>query len=542
MLSLLLHMAVSVNIDTSSDDDDAVRYLLLDQQSVVAEVTGASLQLGTIQKSPRNPVVVEDRPWEKEINSGYPNVFFDRDEARYKMWYGCQTYCQHRRRGTTCPHKSYNFSEPTSSQQGRVGGVGAGAQTGSCYAISIDGETWVKPALGAIIFNGSRANNLVMTTAADNGRGFLKDSHDTNASQRYKMFGQILPWCLRNTTSGQCLRDFPNGTGPTKDVIAVSLGTSVSEDGIHWSPNRSISQQVNAAGDSANQLLWDGQQYIGVTRIDLFSAKGQYREAAITTSRDFNTWTTAVEVLQRNRTEGGGAHPRQENSWIIFQPEGTTIWLSLVTFSESPKTTWGKFVTELAYSVDLFTWHRVLPGVPIIPFGPPGSWDTEMILGAAHPFLDPVSSDRVRIYYVGTDGSWKRPRDNSIGLAFLPRDHWAGWAARQCVMPRAPGVRCGSAVIRTHALPARRLQLQLTASIKGNGWLRVVVQGPTATGRLRNVTSLPMTVATEPTDSKTLVDAVVSWATGTYLPSLWQGQRLTLWLLFENATVYSFKI
>jgi hypothetical protein len=332
------------------------------------------------------------------------------------------------------------------------------------------------------------------------------------------------------------LRDSPNGTGPAADVVAVSLGTSTSEDGIHWSANRSISNQVNAAGDTANQLLWDSasQHYIGVTRIDLFSSAGQFRQAAITTSRDFVTWSEAVEVLQRNLTEGTGIHPRQENSWIIFKPEGTNVWLSLVTFSESPKISWGKFVTELAYSVDLWTWHRVLPGTPFIPFGPPGSWDTEMILGAAAPFVDPIESDRVRIYYVGTDGAWKKPRDNSIGLAFLPRDHWAGLAAHACTLPYTS---CG-AVVRTRKISARRLQLQLTASIQDGGWLQVVAQGPTANGGLRNITSLRFT------GSRNLADEAVTWEAlgGNVFPTLWQGQQLSLWFTFANCTVYGFSM
>ena len=99
-----------------------------------------------------------------------------------------------------------------------------------------------------------------------------------------------------------------------------------------------------------------------MTRIDLFSASGQFREAALATSRDFTTWTRAVEVLQNNNSEFGGAHPRQENSYVVFRPEGTRVWLGLFTFGEGPKLAWGRFVTELAWSPDLYTWHRILPG------------------------------------------------------------------------------------------------------------------------------------------------------------------------------------
>ena len=266
-------------------------------------------------------------------------------------------------------------------------------------------------------WNRSRDNNIVMKTAADNGRGFMKDSHDPNTSRRYKMFGQVAPFCLRSAATGECTHGSPAlnaSTDPASEPLAIALGTSVSADGIRWAPNTSIARQVNAAADSSNQVLWDEQtrRYYGLTRIDLFSpTSGQYREAAITTSRDFRQWSRAVETLHNNISERSGAHPRQENTYVVFRPEGNAkVWLSLVTFAEGPKVSWGRFVTELAWSADLHTWHRVCPGTPFIDFGGPGSWDEFMTVAAAAPLPDVAEPTRTRVYYVGMNGPWKSSR------------------------------------------------------------------------------------------------------------------------------------
>eukprot|EP01050_Picozoa_sp_SAG11_P027592 SAG11_NODE_7049_length_1203_cov_0.998188_1_plen_325_part_10 len=249
--------------DDGDGENAAVSYLLLDSRNI-ASVSPADLPLvlAKLQKDKANPVLKEDRPWEKLINSGYPNVFFDKEAGLFKMWYGCQTDCP--QRTTECPHRSWNHS----SAAGEVlhsESVGNGAQTGTCYATSIDGVEWQKPILGAIAWNHSTVNNLVMLTRADNGRGFLKDSAASDPNQRYKMFGQILPFCLQNISTGECVHDSGDG-----NTVARALGTSTSHDGIHWRPNVSVAAMVNAAGDASIQLLYDvaAGGYVGITRID----------------------------------------------------------------------------------------------------------------------------------------------------------------------------------------------------------------------------------------------------------------------------------
>ena len=217
---------------TKTDDEDmntAVSYLLLDSRNVASvSPPELGLVLGKLQKDPANPVLKEEKPWEKLINSGYPNVFYDEEAGHYKMWYGCQTDCP--KKSTECPHRSYNYSSSSSAgggvRLGRSDSVGAGAQTGTCYATSVDGRAWYKPALGAVEWNRSLANNLVMLTLADNGRGFFKDTAASDTRKRYKMFGQVLPFCLQNSTTGLCVHNSGDG-----NTVARALGTSTSPDG-----------------------------------------------------------------------------------------------------------------------------------------------------------------------------------------------------------------------------------------------------------------------------------------------------------------------
>ena len=169
MLALL---AIAATLATHSNpDDDAVAYYLFDSRNVASRA-GVRLSLGALRKEATNPLIKEDRPWEKLFNSGYPSVLFDAEEKLYKMWYGCQLYCPHHRAAGDCPHRSYNYSEPPGSGDGLQGGpaasesetaeaatsgrqssVGDGAMTGSCYATSVDGirrETGLVSATGGL--------------------------------------------------------------------------------------------------------------------------------------------------------------------------------------------------------------------------------------------------------------------------------------------------------------------------------------------------------------------------------------------------------
>ena len=150
---------------------------------------------------------------------------------------------------------------------------------------------------------------------------------------------------------------------------------------------------------------------------------------------------------------------------------------------------------------------------------------------------------------------WKSRRDNSIGLGTVPRDHLAG------LTPSAParGAASGGATVTTASFPARLLQLLVTADVdagtdesSGGGSLTVVAEGPTASGGVLRIASVPV--------ARTGVDVEVEWLGGAeagtgpsagirtasesptaLLPAWWIGELVTLtFALAGNTTLYSF--
>ena len=83
-----------------------------------------------------------------------------------------------------CPHLGY-------PKEWLPALMGAHA-TGTLYAESTDGVLFVKPSLGIVEWNGSTANNIVLDAGSnDYNRGVFLDTHEKNASRRFKLFGGV---------------------------------------------------------------------------------------------------------------------------------------------------------------------------------------------------------------------------------------------------------------------------------------------------------------------------------------------------------------
>src|SRR5690606_4777272 len=137
-----------------------------------------------------------------------------------------------------------------------------GRRMGVCYAVSADGITWEKPALGVTEFKGSAENNIVMS--GPHGAGIFKDLVDPDPSRRYKAFFQ-------------------------------GLAVSFSNDGIEWTERKRI-EGIKVAGDTHNNALWAPTlgKYVGITRS--FGDLG--RQVTRIESNDFLNWTNEEVVLK----------------------------------------------------------------------------------------------------------------------------------------------------------------------------------------------------------------------------------------------------
>jgi hypothetical protein len=114
------------------------------------------------------------------------------------------------------------------------------------YANSSDGLTWEKPSLGLYdvkevrpdLAKYGKNNNIIMKGG---GLGIYKDMHDTNASRRFKCFGQ---------------------------GCAGASGTAVSADGFRWTDPVNIKFPSPQRYDCHNQVLYvpEEKAYIATTR------------------------------------------------------------------------------------------------------------------------------------------------------------------------------------------------------------------------------------------------------------------------------------
>ncbi|MDP7162876.1 MAG: hypothetical protein QF792_05220, partial [Phycisphaerae bacterium] len=142
---------------------------------IIEELKGTEKILNQPVKHPRNPLIVSDKPWDKNgFNRGA--VLYDDEEHIYKMWY-------------------IGYSP---DRRGQI----------LCYAISRDGIKWQKP-----IINAKDGNNTVDVPVASNPHCVFKDPVETDPRRRYKML----------------YGDRSDGTAKT-----LSTNAAYSPDGIHW--------------------------------------------------------------------------------------------------------------------------------------------------------------------------------------------------------------------------------------------------------------------------------------------------------------------
>ena len=168
--------------------------------------------------APREIALEHDEPWEGNATA-YHSVF--QDDDLYRMYY-----------------RAWRLTVDSARlQQGTVS---------LCYAESQDGLHWTKPKLGLHEFQGSTANNIVISTqmaaahqARVGGPAVFRDTNpDAMPGAKYKTF---------------LISQSPLGMRPY-----------ASPDGIHWSPLTDGPTITNGAFDSQNLAFWD-------------SVRGEYR-------------------------------------------------------------------------------------------------------------------------------------------------------------------------------------------------------------------------------------------------------------------------
>ncbi len=448
------------------------RHLLLDER-VVEEVHNAELTLGTIIKHDANPLFGEDKPWEMRFDNLYANVLFDEEDQQYKVWYS-PFIVDHSAKGMSAQQwKETKYQAPFDREMAL------------CYASSKDGILWTKPELGLVDYNGSKANNILWRgsgntrakKAGPHGSGVFKDIDDPDPKRRYKAL-------LKS------------------EILSVAF----SSDGIDWEPAISCPES-NSAGDTHNNAFWAPtlDKYVGITRQWSESFK---RQVARTTSEDFLTWEKTHVVLE------GLDDRHQTYAMPTFFHGGVYIGLLAIHDQVSDRV-W----TELTWSPDTETWHRVCPGTPFIPnSGKEGEYDWGCAYAAAYPVFD---KDEIRIYYGGSDGLHTSWRNGYFCLATLRPDGFAGFKASDAGQ---------QAIVTTATIFDVRDLLKVSADIRDGGELIVRVLDDTQ----RVIVESEKLTAT-------VSDEEIHWLKDP-LRSSDNDQLLRLQFMFRNATAYSFTL
>jgi hypothetical protein len=161
------------------------------------------------------PSPVESRAPDNRAAHFYGTVLHDR--GMFRMWY----YACHRGMNPDWPTRKMrqlakNPSWLLNAEQGCET-----VQGPLCYAESDNGINWTKPALGQVLFKGSRENNaLDLPHTVVSGAAVIRDDDDPELSRRYKMVYQFFP-----DQTDPVIPEF--GTLPT-------IACAVSPDGLRW--------------------------------------------------------------------------------------------------------------------------------------------------------------------------------------------------------------------------------------------------------------------------------------------------------------------
>ena len=245
--------------ETPPVDIGARRELFVDDALIDRMAGGAALRLH--HPEPREIALIHDAPWEGS-GSGYHSVF--QDGPLYRMYY-----------------KAWHLEV----SQGKVN---TGAHPLFCaYAESDDGIHWRKPELGLHEFKGSKANNIVMVSGAQDG---------VNADAGHPaVFKDGNPAAAPDARYKALLR-----SNKPKGLLAFK-----SPDGIHWSPMSTTPVITAGAFDSQNLAFWDGARgeyraywrtfTEGVTEEDNWKPGG-YRAIRTAASKDFLHWENQADL------------------------------------------------------------------------------------------------------------------------------------------------------------------------------------------------------------------------------------------------------
>ena len=280
-------LALAVNRVSAGDTPVNIgsrRELFVDD-ALVEKLTGkAALRLH--HPVPQEIAIVHDAPWEGNV-SHYHSIFKDGD--RYLMYHNAL-------------HLNFTPGKMSESHPRFC-----------CYAESDDGIHWRKPELGLHEFQGSKANNIVITSGKSVGLDAVRETMGSGGginpdAAHPAVFKDENPQAKPDARYKAILR-----SNSPKGLLAFK-----SPDGIHWSSMSDapvitdVPGKTDSGFDSQNLAFWDGARgeyraywryYTGGV---IVGRGGQgFRAIRTATSKDFLHWENHTDLAY------GDAPPEQ---------------------------------------------------------------------------------------------------------------------------------------------------------------------------------------------------------------------------------------
>lgn len=354
------------------------KYWLFDS-AVKRSTNGAKVIPGQLKKDSRNPLFGEGfrtdpaLPWENQIGNGYPNVFYDPLIRKYRCYYT----------GYLTADPAETDSLPRQEYKAKEKRI-----TAILYAESEEGIRWVKPALGAVEYRGSRDNNIIALHT--HGAGVLFDTEERDPKKRYKIISR-------------------DDRGP------LNIHAAFSADGIHFSGWRPVIDDPLYPGDTHNFVIRDrlSGKYLLYTRSFLRELRMEVRLV----SDDFIHWSEGQPALC-----GTDADEQVYGMLVFWQDELYWGLAEIFYAGDSAKAHYDHVEVELCYSGDGVRWQRVAPGIPFIPNGGPGSYDFGCCYASA-PIFNGLD---FRFYYMGGSGTHYSLKETGLCLGTVSRERLAG--------------------------------------------------------------------------------------------------------------------
>lgn len=260
------------------------------------------------------------------------------------------------------------------------------------------------------------------------------------------------------------------------DAPGMAAGLAHSADGIAWTPYYDGKPVTRRAADTYNQILWDpeARTYRLFTRTDFGTAGGltELRGTRSMVNVDPKAapanWSLVREWIfdKEGKEEAQRRQIYATTCWIY---EG--VYFALLSVYEYPGDVSEGMATDnrqrherdvmnfyIATSRDGDSWdmHWVYAGRPLLPRGPDGAFDKDIVLAASTIV---THADRHWLYYAGANERHgneqvKFDRQHAIGLATLRLDGFVSLSAGEAV---------GTVVTRPFKLEGDKLMINVDA-------------------------------------------------------------------------------